>query len=84
MEHSKAQDSVTAGMVAQRIGGERVGAGGVCMCVTGNWGAVAHPPSRPLPLPDSNPAHASMRGWHGTAGRRGGVHTALRLTHLRR
>jgi hypothetical protein len=29
MEHSKAQDSVTAGMVAQRIGGERVGAGGV-------------------------------------------------------
>jgi hypothetical protein len=29
MEHSKAQDSVTAGMVAQRIGGERVGAGGI-------------------------------------------------------
>jgi hypothetical protein len=29
MEHSKAQDSVTVGMVAQRIGGERVGAGGI-------------------------------------------------------
>jgi hypothetical protein len=29
MEHSKASDSVTAGMVTQRAGGERVGAGGV-------------------------------------------------------
>ena len=29
MEHSKAQDSVTAGMVTQRTGGERSGAGGV-------------------------------------------------------
>ena len=29
MEHSKAQDSVTAGMVTQRTGGERSGEGGV-------------------------------------------------------
>jgi hypothetical protein len=29
MEHSKASDSVTAGMITQRTGGERVGAGGV-------------------------------------------------------
>ena len=29
MEHSKASDSVTAGMITNRVGGERVGAGGV-------------------------------------------------------
>ena len=29
MEHSKASDSVTAGMITNRAGGERVGAGGV-------------------------------------------------------
>ena len=29
MEHSKAADSVTAGMITNRVGGERVGAGGV-------------------------------------------------------
>ena len=29
MEHSKAADSVTAGMTTNRAGGERVGAGGV-------------------------------------------------------
>lgn len=29
MEHSKASDSVTAGMITNRTGGERVGAGGV-------------------------------------------------------
>ena len=29
MEHSKASDSVTSGMITNRVGGERVGAGGV-------------------------------------------------------
>ena len=48
MEHSKASDSVTAGMITQRTGGERVGAGGIftvtCVAADGKekWSDTFH------------------------------------------
>ena len=69
MEHSKASDSVTAGMITNRAGGERVGAGGVftvtCVGADGKekWSDTFHNLVVNQGLQDMNSKYFSASGY---------------------